>query len=232
MSKLDKEQYSKAEVEEMLRVSTEEVTEKLDAVTQVAEMTDSHKELYGKLSGDAKDQFLFASKDEREDIVKGSVVEDPVIYKAEDGSEFRKSDDPRLVIMAKKNDANEKRLRKSEEARETARLEKRAEDEFTNVPGTLETRVAMIKSLEAIEDEDVRKAAFESLKAQNAKMGESFQVIGADGQPVIKGKGDAEAELEQLAKDYAIEKSIGFVEAYGIVSDQQPDLYSKAVNGQ
>lgn len=218
-------------------------TAELDAVTKKAnqleadlkvakafgELTDDQKTYYGKLDGDAKTAFLAKSATERQAELDNFAKADPVVYEAIDGTEYRKSDDSRLVSMAKRADEQHKALIKADEERRDAEFTKRAETELSNLPGTTETHVAMLKAFETIEDETVRTAAFDVLKANNAKMASAFKTVGTT--EISKAaSGDAQAELEQKAKDYQKQHEVDYYTAYAKVCDAEPDLYAKAMN--
>lgn len=234
---LDKDQYTKAEAEDLIRQSDEAHAEALEVAKLEGTMTDAQKEIYKSLEGDAKSEFLFATEDERESHVTKAVDEDPIVYTAAGGAEFRKSDDPRLVDMAKERDTERKEFLKLQAARSQEDFEKRAESDLPNLPGTVKTRAAILKAVEGIEDEDTRKDAIESIKAHNAKMAEAFTQVGATGikkgDDVNQGTGggrNAFDELDQLAKDLAKENpDMNYYDAFEKVSNADPELAKRAV---
>lgn len=206
----------------------------------VGELTDAEKAHYGKLDDAGKKEFLAKSKEDRAkilaDIEKAAKEEDPVVYKSDTGEEFRKSDDPRLITMAKRADEDRRDLIKARVAAENAEFAKRAETELSHFPGTVEVRTAIVKAVAGIEDEEVRKEAEAALKAQNAKLAPAFKTVGAGGSPAI-AKGDkesAEAELDTLAKKAVAEDTTGkldYYTAYEKVSKENPELLKRAVAG-
>ncbi len=234
---LDKDQYTKAEAEDLIRQNDETHAEALEVAKLEATMSDAQKEIYKSLEGEAKTEFLFATADERESQVTKASEDDPVVYTSASGTEFRKSDDPRLVAMAKERDTERKDFLKLQADRNQEGFEKRAEDELPNLPGTVKTRAAILKAVEGIEDEDTRKEAVESIKAHNAKMAEAFTEVGATGirkgDDVNQGTGggrNAFTELDQLAKDMVKENpEISYYDAFDKVSEQNADLAKRAV---
>jgi predicted DNA-binding protein len=110
-------------------------------------------------------------------------------------------------------------------------LEKRAA-EFTNVPGSLEVRVAMLKGIESIEDETLRAEALKSLTAQNEQMASAFETIGKAGGSVLV-PGSVDAQLDALAVKYR-EAHPGASEAIAmdavLKSAEGSALYTKSLN--
>ena len=102
---------------------------------------------------------------------------DPVVYTADDGTEFRKSHDPLLVKMAQERDEDRRELAKMRDASETSELEKRA-GELTHLPGTIADKVEMLKAIDAIPNEEARTRSIEALKAQNESMSKAFETHG------------------------------------------------------
>lgn len=218
-----------------------ELEKKLAAAEAYGRLSDSQKAHYAKLDDGAKEQFLGKSDEERAEIVskaaRAAAEENPVVYKAADGSEYRKNDDPRLVALAKQSDERLASLEKAHEAAAETDLRKRAETDLANLPGSVETRMSLLKQVDGIVDEKERAEALAALKAHNAQMAKNFVVYGTteankaalDG---IETKEAANAELEKRAKD--LQKSdakLTYVDAYAKVAEQNPDLYAKAVSG-
>lgn len=232
MPTLDKEQYTKAEVEDLITKSEEEVEEQLEVATREATMTDAQKNLYKGLSGDEKSKFLFASQEERDVEVAKATEEDAVIYTAQDGTEIRKSHGSMALKLARDNDRNSAKVAEMMEKAETDRLEKAAKELLTNLPGEVDTHVAILKAVEGIKDESVRDAAMAVLKAHNAASSEAFETVGTTSQPVLE-KGASEAKLEDMAKAYqAKNPDVGFIDAYATVADANPELRNKAIVGE
>lgn len=230
MPELNKEQYSKAEVLEIIRESVEKSEEKAEVAELIAGMTDVEKSYLSTLSGDAKSEFIFADQSQRSVAIEKAHSDDPVVYTAKDGSEYRKSDDPRLIQMAKDRETDREELVKAKVARESDRLEKLAEGEYKHLAGDLETRKAIIKAAEGIADETVRKSALDSLKAQAEQLEKSTQTIGAGGEFKTS---DAQVELDNLAKKHQeAHPEVDYYDAYDIVATANPALHKRAVAGE
>lgn len=208
------------------------------ALTAVAALTGAHKAHYDTLDEDGQAEFL-----KMDDAAKTRAVEaaekaakakaeeaDPVVYTADNGDVFKQSDDPRLVKMAKERDAERKENIRLQKAAEDEALTKRAE-ELKFIPGDVDVRKAMLKALDGIEDEGVRKKAHEAIKAVNRDNSPLFKTVGAGGTPTFKADtvAEAEAELDRLAKERAAKEGEDFYTAYEKVSDANPDLLKKAM---
>lgn len=214
-----------------------ELTKKLESSTALAALTDVEKSFHSTLDDAAKAAFLAKSAEDRKSEVekfeKNRTDANPVIYTAEDGSEYRKNDDARLVQMAKDRDADRKKLIKMMADTADADIRKRAETDLANFPGTVATRAAILKQVEGIRDEKEREEAIKALKAQNARLGKSLETVGTqEGGTDPVGKSEANAELDKKAKALAAEKNISYYDAYDQVSKAEPELYAKAVTGQ
>jgi len=210
-----------------------ELQAQLDRANSVAQLSDAEKSHFNSLEGDAQDEFLAKSADERktivDDIAKAAQDADPVAYTTMDGIELRKSAGEAFIAMAKSNDALRKQNEALVERQETADLEKRAESELAHLPGTVQERAAMLKAVEAIEDETQREAARAALKAGSDAMSKAFDTMGHRNAPVV---GDNESTLEGLAKAHQEKHDVSYEKAYSAVL-QTPEgrqAYAKSVN--
>jgi hypothetical protein len=211
----------------------------LEAVKAYSSLTDAQKSYHdgldAQLDDDKRKDFLAKSADNRQKVLdeieaQKKLAEDgkQEIYKAADGTVYTAADDARLVAQAKRNDDLEKRLAKSEDETKDAAYRKRAETELGHLPGTIETRVALLKSVDRIEDETERTAALDTLKAQDAGMAPVFKTNGVqvNAQPT---SGSAEDKLDTLAKTHAEAEKVSFAKAYDevIQSDEGRKLYAE-----
>lgn len=217
---------------EKAKEQNEQLQAQVANLTKVAAMNADHRAHYDTLDDDAKKAFVEKSDDDRNAEIAKATDSDPVVYTADDGTEYRKSDDERLVKLAKDRDADRKEAIRLQAAAKDADLSKRAETDLANFPGDIETRKAILRKVDEIENEDVRKAASDALKAQNAKLASAFEVIGVQGSPSFEKSHDrqsAVAELDRLAKERASKESESYVDAYAKVSEANPELLQKAV---
>lgn len=208
---------------ETLKGQVTELTQAKDRAEAVAALPVDQLAHFRSMDKADQDTFLSKSAEDRNSIVKAATESNPVIYKALDGSEFRKSDDPRLVSAVKAADLTTKALREEVSKRESLELEKRAEQLLPNLPGTAAVRGQLLKAIEGIADEETRKGALECLKSANGGVFER-----ANGSPedhgMKKGEGvkahkstDAEAKLDQLAEKRAKETGEPLYKAYSEV---------------
>lgn len=223
---------------EKLEKQNAELTAKNERLSKVAKLSGNVKAHFDKLTDEAEQTAFLeltpeAQKAEVDKIEKAKTDQNPVVYTDDRGAEYRKSDDPRLVQMAKDSDADRKALKKSEDAREKDDLEKRAGEMLPFLPGTIEHRAGLLKAAEAIEDEDTRKAGIAALKAGNDANDPAFKTLGSGGGGEVVD-GSAEQQLDKMAADLAKKENIPHAQAYQKVLDTQEGaaLYEKHTESQ
>lgn len=206
----------------------------LTRLTKVADLGDAEKGYFKSLDDKAADAFLAKSAEDRKAEVDAheqmTKAEDPVVYKAADGTEFRKSDDARMVAMAKQMDADRKELAKARAKAANAAFEKTAREDFKFLPGDEAVRIALAKAVDSIEDETLREGSMAALKAHNAKLAPAFKSYGAGNQGEDQPADATEAEdaLDTLAKSIADKEGLDYFTAYEKAGKQKPDLLAKA----
>ena len=164
----------------------------------MAELTDAQKAHLTKQSPEGQDAFLKLTPDARQaELVKASEA-NAVVYKSLDGEEFRKSDDPRLIRMAKSADEDRKARISAETISKRERLAKAA-SELTKLPGAEDVKVSLLEAIDGLPVEK-RDAIMAMLKAHDAGLSQAFKNLGAEGTPEASGP---EAALEKLAKSIA-----------------------------
>lgn len=213
---------------------------KLARAENLATLTDTQKVHFNALDESNQGTFLLKSNDERDADIAVVKDADTIVYKADNGSVYHKSDDPRLVDMAKQGDIDRKDLAKERAANSELVYKERAKVELANLPGKPETHVAILKSIDSIEDKETRDAAMSALKAKNASFAGTLEEIGTSEQPTVsKTNVDANSTLDNLAKKYVadnpalVEKhgNNAYYEAYEIVSTANPETLQKAMAG-
>lgn len=198
----------------------------------IAKFNDATKAYFETLDKAGQDAFLTKSADDQATDVtafgKAQADDNPVVYKAENGDQYRKNDDPRLVQMAKDRDADRKELSEQRAVNKRQDLEKRAAELLPNLPGTIQVRASMLEKVESISDETERQAAIDALKASNDALDPAFKSIGTGGSPTIV-EGSAESQLEKMAEDYAKEHKVSHAVAYSKVleTSKGAELYQK-----
>ena len=200
--------------------TVEELGAQLARAHAVVALTGEERAHFEALPEEARTAFLAKSADDRKAeigaVTKAAQDANPVVFTAADGTEFRKSDDPRAIAMAKRLDATEQENAALKARDEQTTLEKRAEAELPHLPGDVKTRAAMLKAIDGIEDEAQREAALGALKAQNEAMSKAFQTYGHGAQPEPGSPAD---QLDKLAKVYAEKNGGTFEAAYMKVAD-------------
>ncbi|QDB70585.1 hypothetical protein RSP_0003 [Pseudomonas phage RSP] len=216
---------------EEAKAKAAEMEKKLAEVTAKAEMNDVQKAHFATLDDAGKAEFLKMDNAGRENAVTLAKSGNPVVYKADDGTEFRKNDDPRMVKMAQDLDT-ERRLAKAERERSAMlTLEKRAGEELKHFPGEIKVKAALLKAVDGIADEETRSAVSGLLKANAEKLARAFQRVGSSGGD--SAGSSASEKLDSLAKARAASDKVSYEEAYSRVLDtpEGQELYSEVISG-
>lgn len=205
--------------EQELLTQVEGLTKRLEKSEALAAMNDAQRAYHNSLPEEAQVSFRKADASTREALVKAAAAQDEEIEL--EGEKIRKSAVGEVYFKLLKKQADElakarAAVKEEAEKREASELKKRAEDTLKHLPGTIEEKTAMLKAIEGIENEDMRKAAVEALKASNDKMAKAFERSSQGGSadedtPAVK--------LEKMAKKHAEDKGIGYEVAYAEVCD-------------
>ena len=188
----------------------EKVNADLTIAKALGEFNDMEKAHYTALDDEEKTAFLAFTPEVRKSTLENLAAKDSIVYTDDGDMEYKKSDDPRLVKMAQDRDADRKIAKTEREKRETLELQKRVDAELNHLPGELGVKVAVLKAIDGIDDEEVRKGAKELLKAGNDALEKSFTEVGSRGEGFQK----ATDELDSLAKKYASEHDVPYIKAY------------------
>ncbi len=214
-----------AEIQKAADEKLAKVQAELDTATKVNSLNIVAKAHYDTLGDEDKTSFLTKSDEDQANaiLVAKQAAEDknPVVYKSEDGSEFRKNDDPRLVQMAKRDDKREKEMAALRKTNDEASLRKRAEDMLSNLTGTTDDHMAMLKAAESIEDGTQRESAINALKSHNIAMGKAYDTLGSQIVPEVAGT--AEADLNAIAKVYQKDHAVTAEVAMAKVLEEDPE---------
>ena len=215
---------------EALQTEITKLKSQLVTANAVLAMTSIEKSHYGQLDTASQAAFIAKSSAERGTDIEFAKTADPIEYTTSDGVELRKSAGVLMIKMAKDNDVLKKQMAAQQDVIEKSALEKRAETDLGNMPGTVEVRAAILKSVDGIEDEGVRKLAHEALVAKNTEMSGAFTTSGRGfHKNADEASGNAGEELDTLAKAYATEHDVSYIDAYDVVGTANPDLLTKAV---
>lgn len=199
-----------AAVEKKFQEQLDTLTKRAERAEALVAMTEAHRTFAKSLvNATEADAFIAASEAERDQQVAKAQDANAVVYKAMDGSVFRKSDDPRLATMAREMDEEKKKRMKMEAEAYKADLEKRA-SELTHIPGDLNVRVSLLKGIDTLPAEE-KSAAVAALKAQNEKLGKAYATLGTTFAPSTD---DSLDPLDALASEIAKRDGITFEKAY------------------
>lgn len=207
-----------AELEKRLEALEAEKQE----LSVLAKMSDKEKSAMTAMSDDEKKKYMDKSADERLAEIEKAAEADAVIYKALDGTEFRKSEKA-AADFAKRADDLQKRLDDQIAKAEQSDLEKRADEICKNLTGELSTRAKLLKAAEAIGEDAVA-----ILKAADAATAEKFVERGVSQGRITKG--NAYDEFKQKIVDIAKARNIEEDEAETVAKREHADLYNKAVS--
>ncbi len=207
----------------------------------VSEMNDVEKAFYEKLDKeDDKKRFRDAGRKERMEKMGQANDADPVVYKSErTGAQFRKSDDPRMIDIAKAADEDHAELVKARTDAEEASFKKTAEDDLAKMAGDVDVRTAIVKAVQKSDESDEMKdKMMQALKSHAGDMSKATTTLGKDGlaksdeEGTISKKADAEAELERVTKELQEKDSaLGYYDAYEKACELHPEVYKTAIGG-
>lgn len=113
---------------------------------------------------------------------------------------------------------------------EAEELTKRVTAEIPHLSGDAAVKGAVLKAIDAIADETVRKAARAMLKGANAVASKLTREFGA----VAPQETDAMTELNKMAEDFAAEKKVTFAKAFAEVTKtgRGAELFAKRNHAQ
>jgi len=130
-----------------------------------------------KLAPDDQVAFLGLDATARDTACKAAEAMDPIVHTTKSGLAIRKSAGDIAVILAKQADAQADQLTAqaaelaiSKSATEQVTLEKRAAADLSHFAKAIGVRAAIVKAVDGISDESIRKEAHEAIKGANAAM--------------------------------------------------------------
>ena len=203
------EKAVEAEAIEKLQERFAAMDEKFHKYVAISELSGAEKTHYDGLSEADQAGFLSATAEQRaaELTAKAAAeqADDPVVFEGVDGIRVLKSQGPEFLSMAKNLDALTRKAARLEQEQVDATFRKRAEGDFAGLPGSVDTRVAILKAVESIED-DVKEQALQVLKAHADSFSEMEGTLGMGGEDFTKESiSSAHDELERLARAYQLQ---------------------------
>ncbi len=202
----------------------------LATLRALSEMNDAQKDYFGKLGAAEQEAFIAASPADRAAAVTKAAGPDPVVYTAKNGAEYRKSDDPRLVQIAKDRDADIAAAAVEKAARVEAEAVTLAKS-WSHIGKPMDEKIADARAILAASPE-AKKAALDAIEASRAALAPLFTSHGARGEAQI-GKSDraeAEEKLNEMAEELATKSGITTPEALVkvLATPAGARLYAKA----
>lgn len=179
----------------------------LDDLNALVNLPAEHRGHYDILPDADKAAFLHSTATARESVMTKAAEVNPVVFTASDGIEFRKSDDPRMVAMAQKFDAQSAELAEKRLEVEQAEFTKRAETELVLLPGEVLHKVALLRQLSKITDEETRKGAEKMLLDASKVFALALDTRGVSvGSPTTKSdaQGAFFAKAAEIQKDKGV----------------------------
>jgi hypothetical protein len=217
---------------------TKAAEDRAAAAEAIAKMSDADKAAMADMDEAEKAKFVAAKPEDREKEVAKRREANPVIYKSKStGAEYRKSDDARLVDLAKRDDEREAELTKMRNDSINATFEKRASTEFAKFKGDLGVKTALVKAVAGIQDEALRNGVNELLKSAHNALGVMLKEVGTGADDTSGDDADqdlkksSELSLDKMAKDYMAKNSgTTFAKAYDAVlsTPEGAKLYAKS----
>lgn len=188
----------------------EELAKKLEQMEKDLEKSNSaNSELAAKVASLTKSAEEAGLTVEGDKIVKSADVE----YVEIEGEKIAKSSIPAAVLAKlEKADAEAAELRKRAEETE---LLKRANEIVPNMVGGDSAKIQLVKMLDAVSDETVRKSMTEALKSADEVLKSSTKQMGDDAGN--GGDSDEAGELDKMVDEYAKKNSVTKHEAYSAV---------------
>ena len=170
----------------------------------------------------AQDELMSMSPEERKKKLKGEKAADEVVKF--EGKEISKSAvGDATFALYKRLEAMDIEVAKAKDAEEFAKLEKRASEEFGNLPGTDVEKAKILKAVGAL-DEEVKKSLEAILKSANEGNKEAFVQKGAKGAVDANDAVAKKAALDGKVSEIMTSRSVTKTKAFEIVAIENPEL--------
>lgn len=202
-----------------------------DRAVRKASMSDKEKAHTADMSDDDADDFMKKPKDARDAMMAKALEGDETL--TSNGVSIRKSQvgPGAFAFMKAQAEAltqSQALITKANEERATEFYKSRVATEFAHVAGTVDDRVALLKSIDSMPEAarpgqlSILKAAEATAKLAFTTFGKSSGVVDSAGEDP---KAAALAKLDTSAKEVAKAKNISFAKAYQEVLEANPELY-------
>jgi len=220
------------ELEAQLDEATQAVEKAEKRAATVINLSPEHQEIFKSWDEETQSKFLDASEeDQTEMLEKAAKSAGPDIPEGVPEEVQKRFDEVRkkLEEAEERAKAAEEVAKAEREARHMQELMKRAETEFSALPGTCEEKAQVLKSLDKLEEKE-REAVLKLFAAGNSCIAKSMSPVGKDSD-AAEGS-SAWSTIEKRAKAVADEKNVTLSEAVDIVLKRDPELYSKYLEEQ
>lgn len=201
----------------------EDLAKAVDAAFEAMFALDgSELELLKAKSKEDQDELMKLTPEERKKKLKDEKATDEVVKF--EGKEIAKSAvGDATFALYKRLEAMDIEVAKAKEAEEFAKLEKRASEEFGNLPGTEVEKAKILKAVSAL-DEEVKKNLEAILKAANEGNKEAFITKGSDKAADLKDADVKKSALDSKVAEIMKSRDVTKSKAYEIVGVENPEL--------
>ncbi len=174
---------------------------KMETELAVLKLAPALKAHYDGLDATAQAAFLAKDTAAQTAEVDGLTKGDPVVYTCSDGTQIMKSDGKVALMMAKQNDATNKRLDAIEKSRTEDKFDKQASTDFPHL--ATKSTVATLKAIDGLDDAD-KAEVLKSLTVANKAAASKFRQVGkrTETQSYAGDEGEGEDVIETMAKAY------------------------------
>lgn len=224
-------EMNEEQIAKMIADAVAKVEGKLEKAESLAKMNDATKVHYYSLNDADKETFMKATETERETIMwKAGINKEDVVKKVEDdetftsnGTTIQKSvvGEGVFNLMKSQQEQIEKANKAAaieKEKRELQDFVKQAEMQYPNLPGEVENKGMVMKSISTMPTE-ARETLSTMLKAGNEAMESAnlYKEIGSDGTPMDDGS--PLSKLNKMAENRAKTEGISEAVAYTAILD-------------
>lgn len=206
---------------------TKAFDEKLDEAVKLAFETmfafdGDELELFKAKSKEDQDELMKLTPEERKKKLKDEKATDEVVKF--EGKEIAKSAvGDATFALYKRLEAMDVEVAKAKEAEEFAKLEKRASEEFANLPGTDVEKASILKAVNSL-DAEVKKNLEAILKAANEGQKEAFVKKGSDKAIDLDDIAVKKAALDSKVSEIMKARDVTKTKAFEIVAVENPEL--------
>lgn len=197
---------------EELDEQVKDLNAKLEKADKLLELNDSQREFRKNLSERESEEFLAMDSETRDATIQKAAEADEEVTVGDITMKKSILGDEAFEIVKKQASDLEKANKEAAEATAKVveeRLNKRA-DELAHLPGTNDAKVALLKSVDSIEDETMRNSVLEVVKANNKDMSKAFEEVSHQSAEDRV----ASDQLEDMAKGVAGKDKISYEEAF------------------